>query len=215
MANQATRQANTPMVVLGLYPSRVAIDNAMKQFSAAGFLDSKISVIVPDESGARKVENLKSSASTGVSEQVDRLTAPETKDISSGRAEDVAPKNTKITQGAGTGAGIGAALGGSLGWVATLTGIAIPGLGAFLIAGPLIGILAGGAAGGAVGTLVGMGIPEDEAKLYEDRLRKGGLLVTIHADSLSEADRARNIFRHTGASDIASAPENPADNRNR
>lgn len=215
MANQATKQVKSAMVVLGLYPSRAAVDNAMNQFSAAGFPDSKISVVVPDESGARKVENLQSHAPNGVSEQVDRLTAPETKDMSSGRAEDVAPKNTKITQGAGTGASIGAALGGSLGWFATLTGIALPGLGAFLIAGPLIGILAGGAAGGAVGTLVGLGIPEDEAKLYEDRLRNGRLLVTIHADSLAEADRARNVFRQTGASDVASAPENPTHSGNR
>jgi uncharacterized membrane protein len=76
-----------------------------------------------------------------------------------------------------------------------------------LIAGPLLGAFAGAAAGGAVGVLVGVGIPEDEAKLYEERLKKGGLLVSIHTESRDQADRARNIFQQTGATDIAATHE--------
>jgi hypothetical protein len=77
----------------------------------------------------------------------------------------------------------------------------------FADCGPLFRAFAGSAAGGAVGVLVGVGIPEDEAKLYEERLKKGGILVSVHADSREEADRARNIFQQTEASDIAATHE--------
>ena len=135
------------------------------------------------------------------------LTSRETNDISSGRPTDVNAKDTKAPQAAATGAGIGAALGGSLGWLAALSALAIPGLGALLIAGPLLGAFAGAAAGGAVGVLVGVGIPEDEAKLHEERLKKGGVLVSVHAATREEVDRARNIFQKTGATDIAATHE--------
>jgi uncharacterized membrane protein len=76
-----------------------------------------------------------------------------------------------------------------------------------LIAGPLVGAFAGATAGGAVGVLVGVGIPEDEAKLYEERLKKGGLLVSVHTQTREEVDRARAIFQQTGATDIAATHE--------
>jgi hypothetical protein len=98
-----------------------------------------------------------------------------------------APENTKIPQAGGTGAGIGAALGGTLGV------FAVPGIGALLIAGPLFGAFAGATAGGAVGVLLGLGIPEDEAKLYQDRLKKGGILVSVHADGDAKVKKARSI----------------------
>lgn len=68
------------------------------------------------------------------------------------------------------------------------------------------------AAGGAAGVLAGVGIPKDEAKLYEERLKKGGLLVPVHAEARQAADRARTIFQQTGAADIGATPE-PVENR--
>jgi len=180
----------------------------MTQFGSAGFQNTDISILLPDEKEARIVENLKASEPGSLPNQVKTLTSKETNDTRLGGTEDVAAENTAMTQGAGAGAGIGAVIGSAaLGWVATLTALAIPGLGLFLVVGPLIGALAGGAAGGAVGGLVGTGIPESEAKLYEARLKKGDILVSVHTDAISLADRARSIFRQTGATDIATTPE--------
>jgi hypothetical protein len=203
----ATRTATTPSVIFGVYSSRFALDSAVNHFKTAGFQNSQVSVLLPDEQGARAVEDIKATQTGNVADKVQSLTSPETKDISSGSPTDVAPRDTKVVQGAGAGAGIGAMLGGSLGWIAAFTGLAIPGVGAFLVAGPLLGMLAGGAAGGAVGLLVGLGIPEDKAKLYEDRLKDGGILLSVHVKDLSQADRARQIFQQTGAMDIATTSD--------
>src|SRR4029434_8992504 len=84
-------------------------------------------------------------------------------------------KNTKAPEGAATGAGAGAVVGGGLGWLAGIGALAIPGLGPFMSAGPIMAALAGagvgGAVGGLTGALVGMGIPEYEAKRYEGRVK--------------------------------------------
>src|SRR5215831_17789232 len=90
-------------------------------------------------------------------------------------------KHTKA-QGATTGAGTGAVVGGTLGWLASIGALAIPGVGPFIAAGPIMAALAGGGVGGAVGgragALVGMGIPEYEAKRYEGRVKSGGILLS-------------------------------------
>jgi uncharacterized membrane protein len=195
------------MAVLGVYFDREQVGRAVEQLQSAGFRDADISVVLPGEQGAQKVENIESREPKSVDEKVKDLTSKETKDISSGSSKDVDAKNTKAPQAAATGAGIGAALGGSLGILAAVSVLAIPGIGPLLIAGPLLGAFAGAAAGGAVGVLVGIGIPEDEARLYEERLKKGGLLVSIHTETRDEADRARNIFQQTGATDIAATHE--------
>jgi|HubBroStandDraft_6_1064221.scaffolds.fasta_scaffold01717_5 hypothetical protein len=195
------------IAVFGVYSSREAAGKALEQFQSSGFRDADTSVVLSGQQGAEKVENIEVREPRNVLEAVKDLTSKDTKDISSGRPTDVEVENTKAPQAAATGAGIGAALGGSLGWIAALPALAIPGLGPLLIAGPLFGAFAGAAAGGAVGVLVGVGIPEDKAKLYEERLKKGGVLVSVHADSREEADRARNIFQQTGASDIAATHE--------
>ena len=112
-----------------------------------------------------------------------------------------------------TGAGSGAVLGGALGWLAGIGLLAIPGLGPFVAAGPLMAALAG-AGGGAViggiaGALVGMGIPEESAKIYESHINRGGILCSVHAQDLASAARAREIMEHTGAQNIT-APESRA-----
>ena len=120
-------------------------------------------------------------------------------------------KATKAPEGAATGAAAGGALGGTLGLLAGIGALAIPGLGPFIAAGPIVGALAGLGAGGAVGgfagALVGMGIPEYEAKRYEGRVKDGGVLLSVHCDTSEDITRAKDILKRTGADDIASAGE--------
>ena len=96
-------------------------------------------------------------------------------------------KGSKAPEGAAAGAGSGAVVGGVLGWLAGVGAIAIPGVGPFLAAGPIMGALAGmgagGTAGGLIGALAGAGIPEYEAKRYEGMIREGGILVSVHCDN--------------------------------
>src|SRR5205807_3636083 len=124
-------------------------------------------------------------------------------------------KNTKAPEGATTGAGTGALLGGGLGWLVGIGALAIPGLGPFIAAGPIVAALAGAGAGGAVGgitgALVGMGIPEYEAKRYEGRIKEGGILLSVHADDSKWVSKAKDILKRTGAEDVASSGEASAD----
>ena len=120
-------------------------------------------------------------------------------------------KHTKAPEGAATGAGSGIVIGGALGWLAGIGALAIPGVGPFIAAGPLMAALAGagvgGAVGGIAGALVGMGIPEYEAKRYEGMVNKGGILLSVHSDSSEWAKRAEEILKSTGAEDISSTGE--------
>lgn len=124
-------------------------------------------------------------------------------------------KDTKAPEGATTGGVVGGIIGGALGWLAGVGALAIPGLGPFIAAGPIVGLLAGagavGAVGGIVGALVGMGIPEYEAKRYEGRIREGGILLSVHCDDSDWVKRAKNILEETGGEDISSAGEASAD----
>jgi hypothetical protein len=124
-------------------------------------------------------------------------------------------KNTKAPEGATTGAGTGALLGGGLGWLAGIGALAIPGLGPFIAAGPIMAALAGagvgGAVGGLTGALIGMGIPEYEAKRYEGRVKDGGILLSIHSDTSAEIKTAKEILERTGAQDISSTGESRGD----
>ena len=124
-------------------------------------------------------------------------------------------KNTKAPEGATTGAGTGAVLGGTLGLLAGIGALAIPGLGPFIAAGPIMGALAGagtgGVVGGLIGALVGMGIPEYEAKRYEGLVKEGHILLSVHCDSSDWVKRAKDILKRTGGQDIASAGESGAD----
>jgi hypothetical protein len=123
-------------------------------------------------------------------------------------------KNTKAPEGTATGATAGGAVGGTLGLLAGIGALAIPGLGPFIAAGPIMGALAGlgvgAAAGGLIGALVGMGIPEYEAKRYEGRVKDGGILISVHCDDSEWVDKAKDILKRTGAEDIASAGEKTA-----
>ncbi len=124
-------------------------------------------------------------------------------------------KNTKAPEGTMTGVTAGGVIGGTLGLLAGIGVLAIPGVGPFIAAGPIMGALAGlgvgGAVGGLIGALVGMGLPEYEAKRYEGHIKAGGVLLSVHCDTSDEITRAKNLLKHTGAQDISSSGEASAD----
>ena len=171
--------------VFGIYPSYEAVERAVDALRVAGFRSTDISVLFPENVG--------------------------TKDFAHEKA-------TKAPEGTATGAGTGAVIGGTLGWLTGIGALAIPGLGPFIAAGPIVAALAGmgvgGAVGGFAGALIGMGIPEYEAKRYEGRVKKGGILLSVHSDNSDWTKRAKQILEDTGAEDISSAGEAKGDFQN-
>ena len=171
--------------VFGIYPNQSALERGVESLKAAGFRNTDISVLFPENIG--------------------------TKDFAH-------QKGTKAPEGASTGAGTGAVLGGTLGWLVGIGALAIPGLGPFIAAGPIMAALAGagvgGAVGGLTGALVGMGIPEYEAKRYEGRVTSGGILLSVHSDDSEWTARAKTILENTGAEDISSTGETRGDVQN-
>ena len=124
-------------------------------------------------------------------------------------------KATKAPEGTAAGATTGGVIGGTLGVLAGVGLLAIPGLGPFIAAGPIMAGLAGlgvgGAVGGVAGALIGAGIPEFEAKRYEGRLQKGGILLSVHCDTSEEIKRAKDVLKATGAEDVTSTGEASVD----
>lgn len=129
-------------------------------------------------------------------------------------------KNTKAPEGAVAGAGTGGVIGGALGWVAGIGALAIPGVGPFIAAGPIVAALSGAAigatVGGIAGGLIGLGIPEIEAKRYEGKVKAGNILISVHTEDSDENKRAKAIFTENGAEDIcttgeAATPKNDKD----
>ena len=170
------------IAAFGLYPSQTAAEEAIAQFRDGGFRSADISVLLPENAG--------------------------TKDLAHER-------HSKAPEGAATGASSGAVLGGALGWLVGIGALAIPGIGPFLAAGPIVAALAGigavGTLGGIAGALVGAGMPEYEAKRYEGRLQRGGILLSVHCDNEDWAKRAVEMLKMTGAEDVATAAEAAAD----
>ena len=120
-------------------------------------------------------------------------------------------QNTKMPEGAATGGVTGMGAGAVLGWLVGIGTLAIPGVGPFIAAGPIMaalgGAAVGGAAGGIIGALVGMGIPEYEAKRYEGKVRGGSALISVHTDNSDQKKSAKDIFKDAGAEDISSTSE--------
>jgi hypothetical protein len=120
-------------------------------------------------------------------------------------------QHTKAPEGATSGVVAGGIIGGALGWLVGIGSLAIPGLGPFIAAGPILaalsGVAAGGTAGGIVGALIGMGIPEYEAKRYEGKIREGNILISVHTENSDDVSRAKDIFKNAGAEDIAYTSE--------
>ena len=166
----------------GIYKDRAGVEMAVDQLKIEGYRNTDISVLFPQTTG--------------------------TKDFAT-------EKHTKAPEGATTGAGTGVVVGGTLGWLAGIGALAIPGLGPFIAAGPIMAALAGagvaGTVGGVVGALIGMGIPEYEAKRYEGRIKKGGILLSVHCDDSNWTKKAKQILEDTGAEDVSSTGESDAD----
>jgi hypothetical protein len=171
--------------VFGIYSTRVGVENAVDALVRAGFPSPDISVLLP--------ENL------------------------AGTKEMGTEKATKAPEGATAGVTAGGVIGGTLGVLAGVGLLAIPGLGPFIAAGPIMAGLAGlgvgGAVGGVTGALIGSGIPEFEAKRYEGRLRKGGILLSVHCDTSDEIKRAKDVLKSTNAEDVSSTGEASVDTK--
>lgn len=127
--------------------------------------------------------------------------------------------HTKAPEGATAGASTGGIVGGTLGWLAGIGALAIPGVGPFIAAGPIMAALSGAAVGAAVGgvsgALIGMGIPEYEAKRYEGKIYKGNTLISVHTDNSDEVKNAKCIFENCGAQDISSTGESTVKKENK
>lgn len=124
-------------------------------------------------------------------------------------------QHTKAPEGAATGGLTGGVLGGVAGWLVGVGSLAIPGLGPFIAAGPILAAMSGAAAGAAVGgltgALIGMGIPEYEAKQYEGKLKEGNILISVHTEDRHQRDAAKDIFEAEGAEDVRSVGESSVD----
>ena len=164
--------------VWGIYSSRLAVETAIDRFRQAGFLSSDVSVLLPENLGPKELTT---------------------------------EKSTKAPEGVTAGAGSGVLIGGALGWLVGIGAFAVPGLGPFIAAGPLMATLAGlgvgGVVGGITGALIGAGIPEYEAKRYEGRLAKGGILVSVHCDNAEEVAQAKGLMERTGGEDVSVSTE--------
>jgi len=168
--------------VFGIYSSELNAGEAVDRLRQAGFRNTDVSILYSDNVGNKDLAH---------------------------------EKNTKAPEGATAGASAGALVGGAVGWLASAGLLAIPGLGPFVAAGPIMGILsgigAGGAVGGVAGALIGAGTPEYEAKRYEGRIHKGGVLLSVHCDDAHYAKRAKQMLQDTGAQDVSSTAEAKAD----
>src|SRR6202795_1795343 len=165
--------------VFGIYSTRNGVENATDSLVRANFPVSDISVLLPESLGGPK-------------------------DMGTEKA-------TKAPEGTAAGVATGGVIGGTLGVLAGIGLLAIPGLGPFIAAGPIMAGLAGldggGAVGGFTGALIGMGIPEFEAKRYEGRLQKGGILLSVHCDTSEEIKRAKEVMKNAGGEHISSTGE--------
>jgi len=128
-----------------------------------------------------------------------------------GTADFAHEHHTKAPEGAVAGVAGGGVVGGTLGLLAGIGALAIPGLGAFIAAGPLLAALSGAsvgaAVGGVTGALIGLGIPEIEATKYEGKLRGGNILVAVHVDDHHQEALARDILQRGGAHDVTATRE--------
>lgn len=170
--------------VICVVPRESQAEQIITALQNAGWTNSDISVLMPDQASVRDLGH---------------------------------EQHSKAPEGATAGASTGALVGGALGWLAGIGALAIPGLGAFVAAGPIMAALSGAAVGaatgGVTGALIGMGIPEVEAKQYEGKLREGNVLISVHTENGEEAKRAEEIFKRADAKDVKRVGETAVKNR--
>ena len=168
--------------VFGIYRDRLGLENGVSALQQAGFRNTDISALFPENEGTKDFAHEKHTK---------------------------APEGTAT--GAGTGAVVGGTLGWLAGIGALAIPGVGPLIAAGPIVAALAGAGAGGAIGGLTGALVGMGIPEYEAKRYEGRVKEGGVLLSVHSDNSDWTRKAKDILERTGAEDISSTGEKSAD----
>ena len=158
--------------------SRTHAERIIDRLHASGFAYSEISVLMPETESQHDIGHIKA---------------------------------TKAPEGTATGAATGGVAGGVLGLLAGIGALAIPGVGPFIAAGPIMAALSGAAlgatTGGIVGGLIGLGIPEIEAKIYEEKLKTGNYLVSVHGHDSKEVDRAKEIYKSENAEDISTTSQ--------
>lgn len=168
--------------IIGIYPDRTTVSDAISVLHKAGYRATDISVLSSDNQGSKDFGH---------------------------------EKHTRAPAGAAAGAAVGAILGAALAWLVSSGALIIPGLGPLIPAGPVLAVLAGAGAGGALGWIVGLlaGLPLSEyvAKRYAGRIRRGGILLSVHCDSQEWCNRAKKALKDTGARNISSASEAAAD----
>jgi hypothetical protein len=168
--------------VIGIYEDRATVSDAIDVLHRAGYRATDISVLSSDNQGSKDFAH---------------------------------EKHTKAPEGAALGAAVGAVVGAALAWFASIQTATITGLGPLVAAGPVLAALAGTGAGGALGWiagwLAGVRLPEYVAKRYAGRIRRGGILLSVHCDSQEWCDRAKKTLQETGARNISSASESAAD----
>lgn len=203
-------ERNKRTAVFGIYSTRENAEVAMDALLHGGFTPGDISVLLPENLG--KPTLVETATASSIYEATDADGYETSAEVHRGPVTEMgAVKNTKAPEGATAGASTGAVIGGALGALAGIGALAIPGIGPLLAAGPLVsalaGIGAGGVVGGFTGALIGVGIPEFEAKKYEGRMQRGGILLAVHCDTSGEIQRAREILDETGAGDISKSGE--------
>jgi hypothetical protein len=168
--------------VIGIYPDRITVSDAVDVLRKAGYRAMDISVLSSDNQGSKDFAH---------------------------------EKRTKALEGAAAGAALGAVAGAALGLVASMQIVTLTALGPLIAAGPVLAAMAGAGAGAALGWLVGLvaggRVPEYVAKRYAGRIRHGGILLSVHCDSLEWSDRAKKTLKDTGAQDISATSESAAD----
>jgi hypothetical protein len=173
-----TKMSGKNKAVFAIYSTRAGAEHGAEMLLSSGFSSSDISVLFPENLGSKEIGT---------------------------------EKSTKAPEGTAVGAGSGAVIGGTLGLLASIGALAIPGIGPLIAAGPIVAALAGmgvgGAVGGFTGALIGMGIPEFEAKRYEGRLQRGGILLSVHCETSEEIKRAKSVLEATRAEDVSSTSE--------
>jgi hypothetical protein len=168
--------------VLGIYPDRTTVSGAIDILHQAGYRAADIAVLLPENDGSK---------------------------------DFAFEKSSKAPEGAAAGAAAGAVVGAALAWLVSVESVAFPGLELFATVRPLMAALAGAgvaaALGWLIGSFVGRAMPEYVAKRYAGRIRRAGILLSVHCDSSEWCDKAKKVLRDTGAQQISSAPESPAD----
>lgn len=177
--------------IVALFDGRGQAEGAVRRLEELGFTDNDISLVAGGSGVADAV---------AIDPLDSGVASPRT-----AKAAETSETGMKTGTAAGAGALVGAGIGGAAGLLASLAGLTIPVIGPILAAGPLVAALTGAgigaAAGGLVGALANAGIPEAEAEIYSEGVRRGGTLVIVHAYD-DRADEVVDLLEDEGAVDI-------------